>query len=177
MNRLGAFVFVLSLAGCGGVPPVEPPDGDVEIGTGASSGDPGFVAFEAGATLELVPGSQGGFHVFVNLRLPAGSEERFTAFPRIRRVARRVEDGLLVSRTDRREPLEADAQGALRTPASLPLFLCPTPIGVSVGDAPIELQVEVTHPDGTATASARIELVPVCPEGTQSGFCQSICYG
>jgi hypothetical protein len=172
-------LFVVCLLGlfaaCGEAPPT--PTGDVRIGTGARDGRPGFVPFAPGAQLELAPGAQGGFHVFVNLELPAGAESLYTDRPLIRRVARRTADGVLVSRTTRREALMTGATDTLQTPSSLLLFLCPTPLGVSVAEEELELEVEVRHPSGAPSASGATRFVPICPDGPQASFCRSICYG
>lgn len=166
---LAAFVV-----GCGGVEPL-PLDG-VEIGTGALDGSPGFVIFAPGTDLTLAPGSQGGFHVFINLQLSSEVAEAAGELPVVSRVARRVSDGVLVSRTSRRVTL-VDQEGVSQTEASLPLFLCPTPIGIVVGDEEIRLEVEVSSPDGIVHGRGEATFVPRCPGGDQAQFCRNICFG
>ncbi|MEL6185577.1 MAG: hypothetical protein AAFU79_13225, partial [Myxococcota bacterium] len=88
-----------------------------------------------------------------------------------------VSDGVLVSRTLQRRVRLVEREGVFETEASLPLFLCPTPIGVAVGDRPIELTVEVSDADETNTYEATIRFTPRCPADDTATFCANICFG
>lgn len=180
---LGLAVF----AGCGGGEPIgpadaglAPPDGgllELDIGTGRLDGNPGFVPVEDGADLVLSPGSQGGFHVFVNLRIGSDLAAAVGTRPMVRREARRVRDGVLVSRTQRFEDF-GERGGAYQTLGSLRLFLCPTPIGVEVADERLELEVELApSAEASAAAVGTLRFTPVCPENEQAEFCRQICFG
>lgn len=170
--RTGLSVLAAWAIGCGG----EVPLASIEIGTGALDGSAGFQSFTDGADLTLAPGSQGGFHVFVNFRVGAELADAMGEIPVVTRRARRVSDGVLVSRNTRRVSFRASDGGA-ETEASLPLFLCPTPIGVEVGDELIRLEVEVATPDGEILGTGEATFVPRCPADAQAAFCANICFG
>lgn len=55
----------------GDIDAAPPPDASIELGTGVSAFEP---LPESGGTLELVVGSQGGFHVFASVRFPDSLE-------------------------------------------------------------------------------------------------------
>ena len=184
LRRPLACALLSILAACGDdddrPDPPEPTDFEVDVGgaMNQAAGTDGFRAVEEGAALTLQPGSQGGFHVFLNLRLPADATAELTAQPVVYRSARRVSDGTLVSRNRHRINLEPSDPGRVDTDRSIALFLCPTPIGVAVADEPLEVTVELA-PDYDAAPVARgtLQFVPVCPDDDQADFCQRICFG
>ncbi len=153
----------------------EAPGFSLEIGAGEEDGGPGFLPLEAGAQLALVAGPQGGFHVYMNLRVQG--DDAAVAFgpnPIVRRAARRSSDGALIQRATRREPF-IETVGGFDTSPSLLVILCPTPPGVPIADQTIALDVSVSPPDGGPGVSARAEFVPVCRENTD--FCAALCFG
>src|SRR5688572_13440589 len=81
-------------------PPIDPPDPSpsslsLVLGTGLSDGTPGFVPVIDGAELTLEPGAQGGFHVYINVRLDDAGLAAVGDFPLIAREARRISTGEL----------------------------------------------------------------------------------
>lgn len=184
MTRCAPLALLASLA-CG--TELAPPDGgspdtglevaEIQVGTGRLDGSAGFVEQLEGSPIELSPGAQGGFHVFVNLRVPAELIREHGDVITVRRHARRERDRVLVSRTERLEQLVL-RDGAYETETSLLLFMCPTPIGIEVADEAITLQVELLdEPGGTPVGAGSMRYVPVCPEGDVREFCLDICFG
>lgn len=181
-----ALLLALLPAACGGEGPPDPPpppvEYDVDVGTAVPSAvDPGvtdYVPLEDGAELELEPGAQGGFHVFVQIRVPKAAIADMGARPFVRRAARRVDTNELVSRGERHhafvETADADVV-ELETP--ILLFLCPTPIGIAVGDQALDLEVEVSADDETEGVKGHLRFTPRCPSGDQNQFCNNICFG
>jgi hypothetical protein len=164
--RALALLLVLT-AGCGAAP--EP--SALTIGGTASDGT-GDIVLTDGQEVELVPGSQGGFHVWLRVRASGLAPGPVT----VQRIARRTLDEKLVLRaTDRRElDLSADG-GWMELTTAIPSFMCPTPVGVSVVGEPVRFELTVVDDLGFE-ATGTITLVPTCPAG-QLAFCQSICTG
>lgn len=157
-------------------PPPPPPSLNLAIGTGAPDGTAGFVALTDEQTLTLEPGAQGGFHVYVNVRLDQDGLNAVGDFPIIAREARRVATGQLVSKAQHKVRLVTTDDG-VDTEKSIPLFLCPTPVGIPVADELLELKVEVRASESSAPITGTIRFMPKCPTGDQGGFCQRICFG
>ncbi|MBK6683296.1 MAG: hypothetical protein IPG45_02400 [Deltaproteobacteria bacterium] len=171
---------LLVATACGTDPPEPTPPGpsnlNLAIGTGAADGMPGFVPITDGQELMLEPGAQGGFHVFVNVRLDQEGVSAVGDFPIISREARRVATGQLVSKAQHKVRLTAGGAN-FDTEKSIPLFLCPTPIGIPVADEMLELKVEVRSTEDSAPITGTIRFLPRCPGGDQNTFCQRICFG
>ena len=150
----------------------------IEVGGAmdAMTGGGGFRAIEAGAALPLRPGSQGGLHVYVNLRLSAEAFDAVSDFPVIYREGRRVSDGTLVSRLEHRTRLVATStSGTYDTENSLTLFLCPTPVDIDVAYERIRLTVELRADyDEEVRAVGSAEFVPTCTDENRP-FCERLC--
>ena len=56
------------------------------------------------------------------------------------------------------------------------MFMCPSPIGISVVDVPIDFTLRLLGAGDAELARAAITLVPRCPEA-QRDFCTRICTG
>lgn len=161
-----------ALVGCGGGS-MQPPPGDamLALGTAASDGS-GFVPL--GGDTTLVPGAQGGFHVWMKYRIEGMAPETV----KVHRESRRVSDDALVLLTDGTLDVGApDADGWWELPTALPSFMCPTPIGISVIDQRIDFEVTLSTPDGTELAKSSAEATVHCPDGDQAAFCTKICSG
>lgn len=160
------FGIFLLFAACGpdmgddGVSP--PPTGAVSLGLMADSG---FVPLQDGGDLMLEAGAQGGFHVPLTARVDGF--EQVDALE-IRREIRRDDTGALVTRAEFTSSVGPD--GRLD---SVPVFLCPAPIGISVADEPLSVSLVVEANGGTAEASA--SFVPRCPDDDTGAFCDQIC--
>ncbi len=181
-NALLALALPLLVAcgseGSGPLP--NPPTGTLELGTGALTGEPGFVSVIEGADVTLAPGAQGGFHVYINVRLDADGAERVGPAPVLNRSARRVSDGALVSRSRQRVELgtSASAPGSFESRFSIPLFLCPAPVGIAVAGQALELELTAGKGDDDPEPMvARLRFVPRCPDDGGAEFCRSICSG
>ncbi|MFO0574232.1 MAG: hypothetical protein U1A78_09550 [Polyangia bacterium] len=184
MSRRGAVALAaavrLGLAGC---EPPPPPPGQLSLGTIDTQGRWVDLADVSGdAEVELVPGAQGGFHVWLKYRI-SGLSGRV----RVSRIAERIGPGGTRQRvlTAPSTVLELPADGSRwETPDPIPSFMCPTPIGVSVLDAPVEFLVTMEAADATdqppaTLARAAVTLRPRCPpegDGTRP-FCLQICKG
>jgi hypothetical protein len=176
-NSSTAFVVLAAALACGceAGEPTDPPiesDAAIAIG-GASAAGEGFIELADGDEVELIPGSQGGFHVWIGMEL-LGAEGRL----RIERQARRVSDDALVLRAST-QTLEVPSDAMIdwwRKPDALPSFMCPSPIGIQVFDQEIDFAVQLTDDDGNILAEDTITLIPRCPEG-ELDFCIQICSG
>ncbi len=174
MRRSLAIAFLLSAAagtGCGQEeePPVRATE--LRVGTSDASGA-GFVAIPDFTEVDLVPGAQGGFHVWVNVSLQG------VAGPvTVEREARREADGELVLRAlEQRIEVPQDAmEDWWESPHAAPAFMCPTPIGLSVIGEPIRIDVKIRGVDDEVLAEESMVVIPRC--NLQPEFCQSICSG
>jgi hypothetical protein len=129
-----------------------------------------FTALEG--AVEGIPGSQGGFHVNVVYQLPEGGIGLITVEHRVRRA----KDGRLVSQGSRQFDLGLHRVTPWRADAPIPVFMCPTPVGVSILD---ELLVfTATVKDNTSQIIAAGSATAVFRCGTAgTSFCESICKG
>jgi hypothetical protein len=159
-----------ALAGCGG--------GSGPTGTGlvmlggANPDGTGFV--ELSGDVQLIPGSQGGFHVWLKFRVEGMGPSRV----HLRRTARRASDGRLLLTAENDEEIGAPGpQGYWELPNPIPSFMCPSPIGTRVMDEAVNFLVEVTDENGAPLGSASAQATPRCPAGAQADFCARICSG
>lgn len=177
MRRAGALV-VLVLCGC---PAPLPPEED----GGQITGDPLWAAGAVAlgtldsatfmalpAQLELQPGAQGGFHVPVMFRVTGHTEPKAVFDHRLTRVR----DGVLVSKGTRTFDVAPDGTGAWLSPDWVPLFLCPTPVGVSVVDEALNFELTVSRRPGLLLDRVTVQAVVTCPAGARA-LCESVCKG
>ena len=61
-------------------------------------------------------------------------------------------------------------------PSPIPMFMCPSPIGLSVVDVPIELTLRLLGAGDAELARAAVTVTPRCPDA-QRDFCERICTG
>jgi hypothetical protein len=164
-------VIAIATFGCSAPPPVAPPVTTPTITqTSATLAIDGYVD---GQDVTLVEGAQGGFHVWMHYAvrdLPAGTVT-------LERSAYRVSDGavVLVYRGDA-DIGAPDDSGWWSAPAAVPMFMCPSPIGITIVDTPIDYQLRLVGGDGAELARAAVTLVPHCPDD-QRDFCTRICTG
>jgi hypothetical protein len=172
VRRLAA--IALALAGCAagsGAPP--PPDGPGNMLLGTIGASAEWVALTDGQDATLVEGAQGGFHVWMKVRVDgvAPGELGFV------REAHRLSDNVPVLRPPPGTLTvgEPGPDGWWEQPMPMPMFMCPSPIGISVIDTPIVFTIDLR--DGNSdVAGASITLVPRCPADAVA-FCQKICTG
>lgn len=185
---LGGLVAALVLAACQPPSTMPPLPGKLELGTidPRRFGDNRWVALAEGEEVELASGAQGGFHVWVKYRI-TGLGGRV----RVNRIAERIgSDGTrqrvltAPSTVIDLGTLAAEGVTYWESADPIPSFMCPTPIGVSVLDAPIQLDVSVESAEpvgapGAALARATVTLRPHCPPlgDTTRDFCLQICQG
>jgi hypothetical protein len=159
------------LAGCGGGPPPVTGPGSITLGTTTVAGD-GFLALEGDQV--LVPGAQGGFHVWLKYRVKGMTPGKVM----VKRTARRVSDNRLILTTEASQEIGPMGEaGYWEVPTAIPSFMCPSPLGVKVFDIPVVFDVKVFGPDGQTLAESTAEAVPHCPTDDQEQFCRSICAG
>lgn len=174
----------LASGGCGaggGAADMARPPGviGVELGGITDVLDPGsaWVPFTDGQQSTLTYGAQGGFHVWMKARLVGGVPGRLV----MSKQARRVSDEKLVLRA--MSTIEPDATrtdaGAWEMPQATPMFMCPSPIGISVIDEKIRFELTFTDEVGKELGHGEVTLVPRCPTDSVDGmlFCQRICTG
>lgn len=163
-------VGALLLVGCGGTRP-PPGSATLAVGTTALDGS-GFVALDGDQT--MVPGAQGGFHVWLKWRVSGMAP----ATVHVHRESHRVSDDALVLRADGTQSVgAATADGWWELPMALPSFMCPTPIGINVIGARIVFDVTLSGDDGKTIARSSAEATVHCPDGDQAAFCAKICSG
>lgn len=151
--------------------------------TPPDAGDAGTPAWPAGALevganvmndfapfpteVPLVPGAQGGYHVEVRYRVTGerASEVLFT------HRARKL-DGTLVSRGTRQFDVAPD--GGVWVSEQFPIFMCPTPVGVSVSNETVTIEVEATARDGGILGRSTGTTTLHCEAGQ---YCEVICKG
>jgi hypothetical protein len=170
---IAAVVAVLASAGCGNGTARVSGDLGIQLG-GASADGSGFVALEG--DVFLVPGAQGGFHVWMKYRVVGAGVEMV----RIAYTARRISDGRLILSGGRMQEIGLGGpEGYWESPSAIPAFMCPSPLGVQVRDEPIRFGLEIFTPEpgGRSLASGTAEATPHCPEGEQAVFCVRICSG
>lgn len=160
------------VAGCGGTPTAEGPASIVVGGTEQDGS--GFTVLD-GEDVTLIPGAQGGFHVWLKYRvagMPAGPM-------RVRHSATLASDGrpVLVGQSRPVDLGAPDTAGAWQAPAAAPAFMCPAPVGVRIDGARIRFRVELLDAADHPVLSGQGEAVPHCPDGDQAAFCARICNG
>ena len=103
--------------------------------------------------------------------LPSGANIK------VERLAHRLSDGAVVLRFDSAEVVGTPDAGGWYRSYSFPMFMCPTPIGISVVDTPIVYELRVSDENGTfELAHASITLVPHCSD-VRRDLCTRICTG
>jgi hypothetical protein len=165
--------------GCGGgvTPPPPLPDAsspypvEVTLG-GANTDSSGFTTLAGDIT--MVPGGQGGFHVWVKYRVTGAGAETVL----INYNARRVSDGRLILKNNISAALGAPGgEGYWESPVPIPAFMCPSPIAVVVQDQPLVFQLEVRDTNGALRGGATAMFTPLCPTDNQAAHCVAICNG
>jgi len=146
----------LGLAACSPAPPPQPAM-QLSISVDADAND----------AVELVAGAQGGFHVWLRYALSGDLPAETVT---LQRRAERVADQQAVLHLDTLVSLPAQASD------TIPMFMCPTPIGLSIIDERLALSLAVVDAAGVELARAALEVVPGCPAG-QLDFCRRICSG
>jgi len=121
----------------------------------------------------LVSGPQGGFHVWLKLRIAGLAPGPF----KVRRIAERAADQTLLLDAESILQVGAAAGDYWEQPYPVPLFLCPTPSSVSVVDQRIELHVVLRSSSaidvlGDANASFTVH----CPDSARAA-CMELCSG
>lgn len=168
-----ACAALLLAAGCGDPVAPEPLPAELEVGIGQADGT-GFIAIADGADVELVPGAQGGFHIWVNVRVHGAAGELF-----LEREARRVVDDELVSLAIPQYIAVSDQamDGWWDNPGAMPSFMCPAPLGIDVFDQELYFDVRLVDDTGAVLAADSMALTARCPDGPQADFCRQICSG
>ncbi len=169
-----ALALALCLAGCGAAPAPTPPSGPGQLTLGSLLPDGSAVMpLPDGMDVTLVEGAQGGFHVWMDFRSHDVAPGELT----LERTAHRLSDDQLVLRT--KAPLTVgapDEAGDWELPMPLPMFMCPSPVGLSVIDQPIVFRMRLLDGTGAEQAASDVTLVPHCPDGARE-FCERICSG
>ncbi|HEY2748787.1 MAG TPA: hypothetical protein VGL86_29405 [Polyangia bacterium] len=157
--------------GCARAPSPPPPTTATPITSAPAT--LAIAGYSDGQDVTLVEGAQGGFHVWMQYAvqdLPPGTVA-------LERSATRASDGavVLVYRGDV-DVGAPDASGWWSAPSPIPMFMCPSPIGISVIDTPVDFVLRLLGDGDVELARAAITLVPHCPDA-QADFCTRICSG
>ena len=172
LASLCAAALALACIGCDD--PVSPIEGEILAGISGDGDGNGFMAVDDGTEVTLEPGSQGGFHVWLNL-----SVHGLTGTMKVEREARRVVDDGLIYR-GQRQKLEIPGDAMLDwwdNPRATPAFMCPSPLGIQVFDEDVQFEIRVLDDDDNVLAVDQIVLTPRCPTGDEEAFCRRICSG
>jgi hypothetical protein len=165
-------VAALAATGCSASPPPSSGEPPADFGPPEPPAQMSVLMLTDGQDATLVAGAQGGFHVWLSYAV-RGAAGSFT----LERDARRVSDGAVVLRY--RGPIDVgapDGDGWWTVPSPIPMFMCPTPIGISIVDEPIAFSLRLLDDAEVEHARADITLVPRCPDA-QRDFCTRICTG
>jgi hypothetical protein len=171
VRPLIAVTFAAALSACSAPPPhAHAASPDLAP---AADAEMSVLMLTDGQDATLVEGAQGGFHVWLAYAV-RGAAGSFT----LERRADRVSDGAVVLRY--RGDVDVGAAGASgwwTAPAPIPMFMCPTPIGVSIVDQPIAYTLRLLDDAEVEHARAAITLVPRCPDDANHDYCMHICTG
>ena len=172
-------LLLVALSGCDPDPDPNRPFTleSISIGGGKEDGSAGWVELTDEGPISLVPGLQGGFHFYLNVkvRVNTGAPPNSLVFER---TARREDTGDLLSRGKQRLELAAGSDGDFYTNRSQQMILCPTPAGIQAADALLRVRVEASEPDSTEIlAQDEILVKPKCPEDALAEYCADICGG
>jgi len=185
MPRLHRFALALLVFGTacgegGGDGPPDPPVDAVEVslGTGPErTGNPGyeprFEPVAPGEPILMATGGQGAvYHAPVALRV-TDPEAVFPDPVWVRGEGRRASDGLLVARVSTFVRMIPDEAGLISdTPVRV--LLCPTPVGESLIDGLIELELRLEDDEGGLLyGQGAMSFGIQCPDD----LCNQICAG
>lgn len=167
-------LLVCIVAGCGesaatGDAQIDSPVGTVTLGT-TTADRQGFLPLDADQV--LIAGAQGGFHVWLKLRvagIPAGDLTQH-------RAARRAGDGQVLVGTQSILQVGIATGGYWEQPSPVPLFICPTPAGVSIVDQMVQADVMLVGASGSVEASASARFTVHCPDDARA-TCLALCSG
>jgi hypothetical protein len=162
--------WTVALGACGDLAGT---DALLVAGSAAADGT-GFAEVVPGADVELVPGSQGGFHVWIGVRVHGEA-----GLLLLEREARRDRDDALVLRgVAQAIEVPGDAVvGWWESPTASPAFMCPSPLGLQVYDEEIRFAIRLLDGAGQVLAEDELRLTPRCPTGDHHQFCLDICSG
>jgi len=166
--------LTLLCIGCGGAG-TNPGSVSVTLGT---SGLDGSGRQSLSCDQPLIPGAQGGFHVWVKWKIEGMAPQKV----HIERTVRRISDNALILTTENAQDVGSPAEDGWWTmPAALPSFMCPTPIGISVENQTVKfhlvLKADHSGNAGEILGETDATATPRCPTDGQQEFCQRICNG
>lgn len=144
------------------------PDGAFQLGTSVSDLDSSFQALPG--ELLLHAGAQGGFHAPLVYRVDHETEAAVVFDHRVTRTR----DGVLVSKGTRTFDV-SPVSGTWVSDGPVVIFLCPTPVGVSVEDESLTFEITASK-DSTLLGRATGQVIVHCPDSGKA-FCQSVCRG
>jgi hypothetical protein len=148
----------------------------VNLGTAANVDGSGWAALSGDQP--LIPGAQGGFHVWVKWKIEGMSAQKV----HIERTVRRTSDNALILTTTQAQDVGSPGDdGWWMMPTSQPSFMCPTPIGISVENQTVKfdlvLRGDKNGEPGDTLGETTATATPRCPTDSQQQFCQQICNG
>jgi hypothetical protein len=150
-------------------------------GTGATpmtalvqtAGADGTGRLEIGSESTLVAGAQGGFHLWLSLRLTHAA----LGDVKVKHTIRKESDGTLFSTAERTLTVTAPGPGGYwESDPAWPGFLCPSPIGIDILGVPTVVKLEISDTEGKLLGTTEAKTKFACPD-SQKSFCESICKG
>ncbi len=177
---LALAVATVGAAGCG-APHAQtdmepPPDGGMTLTLGTLGPDGGYQPLTDGQDVTLVEGAQGGFHVWMQFKVDDPRAMHVEAV----RMAHRRDGGELVLRAmgPAYDIVGMPGGGPWESTNPVPMFMCPSPLGIRVVDEAIVYDVTFTDDAQEPVAHGTITLVPRCPtDPMKLDFCMKICTG
>lgn len=154
------------------------PQGSAIVTLGTSeprrTGDSRWVDLVDGQGVELAPGAQGGFHIWLHYRVQGAAGPVVVKRSAVRVTRSGARDPVLNAQPSQMTFLAGEV---FQTEYPIPSFMCPTPLGVNVIDELIELRLRLETPAGVFLGERLARVVARCPpEGDpQRAYCQMIC--
>lgn len=166
LPRIAAIVFCFAPLSCGGAE-----DGSPQLVVGTVSADrTTFVPIKDGQPATLTLGIQGGFHVWLQIRMKNLFPEEL-----ILQRAVKLENGSEISHASEVYSTlvpAADEEGWFELPAARPAIVCPS----SVFAPGKRVRLEVKAIDSRErTAMADAVVIPTCPSDDPAAGCITIC--
>ena len=174
---IGCLALVAACDGGSAIKPPPPPSRDggtylLTLGTADAEGN--WLPLVDGQDVTLVEGAQGGFHVWMKIRTQGMPDQQIAIAKTAHKVAT---DQLVLRSMAAAEIMPTGPSETWEIPTAFPMFMCPSPVGISVIDTLISYEIGLSNIDGTdELCHAAITLIPHCPID-QKDFCERICTG
>lgn len=132
-----------------------------------------FAPLPPGSELRLEPGAQGGFHIFVQLRISDDAREALGELALLESDVFRVSDDTRIARVVYDVRLMADPGGGFMFDFPALIALCPP---FFPADETVRVEMSLGDPDLFMPLTATATVTPRCPTDPRlAEFCDEIC--